>query len=195
VVVQDIGCNPDPVGGQSHPTGGDFDGTAPIRRARPRPRDVVFTPEYAATSRHRRDLGPARSCCGGIGSGSGPTTATTSAAAARLAPTNPAVADSSAVRAAPVRPAAQASARTPPTAGGACTGNGGPCSGSCNWGDACPGCCSGYCGQYGSCDTAGCTGLGCACASGTFQPCDAGLVCCSSYPGMPGAQGSCQYGC
>lgn len=83
----------------------------------------------------------------------------------------------------------------PADCGGACTENGGGCSGSCNWGDTCPGCCSGYCGQYGTCDIASCTGLGCACASGTFQPCDGGLVCCSSYPGLAGAQGTCQYGC
>lgn len=83
----------------------------------------------------------------------------------------------------------------PGDCGGTCSDDGSPCSGSCNWGEACPGCCSGYCGQYGSCDTAQCTGLGCACASGTFQPCDGGLVCCSSYPGLPGAQGTCQYSC
>ena len=83
----------------------------------------------------------------------------------------------------------------PADCGGACTENGGGCSGSCNWGDTCPGCCSGFCGQFGTCDTASCTGLGCACASGTFQPCDGGLVCCSSYPGLAGAQGTCQYGC
>lgn len=83
----------------------------------------------------------------------------------------------------------------PSDCGGPCVGGGGGCPTSCNWGDACPGCCSGYCGSYGSCDTASCTGLGCACASGTFSPCDDGLVCCSSYPGVPGAQGTCQYGC
>ena len=34
---------------------------------------------------------------------------------------------------------------------GACAGRGEYCSDSCNWGDACPACCSGYCGDYGSC--------------------------------------------
>jgi hypothetical protein len=83
----------------------------------------------------------------------------------------------------------------PADCGGPCVGSGGGCPGSCNWGDTCPGCCSGYCGDSGTCSAASCTDLGCACASGTFQPCDAGLVCCSSYPGMPGAQGTCQYSC
>ena len=32
-----------------------------------------------------------------------------------------------------------------------CAPTGGSCSGSCNWGDTCPECCSGYCGQFGSC--------------------------------------------
>ncbi|HEX5500530.1 MAG TPA: hypothetical protein VFX03_14940 [Thermomicrobiales bacterium] len=83
----------------------------------------------------------------------------------------------------------------PGDCGGGCRDSGQACTGSCNWGDACPGCCSGYCGQFGQCADATCNGLGCACASGTFQPCNPGLVCCSSYPGMPGAQGTCQYGC
>ena len=34
---------------------------------------------------------------------------------------------------------------------GACAGRGEYCSDSCNWGDACPACFSGYCGDYGSC--------------------------------------------
>lgn len=79
--------------------------------------------------------------------------------------------------------------------GGSCADPGDYCGDSCNWGDSCPHCCSGYCGSNGSCGFASCTGLGCSCASGTYMPCDAGLVCCSSYPGMPGAQGTCQYGC
>jgi hypothetical protein len=33
---------------------------------------------------------------------------------------------------------------------GPCTGSGGSCT-SCNWGESCPQCCSGYCGDYGSC--------------------------------------------
>jgi hypothetical protein len=32
-----------------------------------------------------------------------------------------------------------------------CAPSGEGCSGSCNWGDTCPECCSGYCGQFGSC--------------------------------------------
>ena len=39
----------------------------------------------------------------------------------------------------------------PSDCGGPCTGSGGACSGSCNWGDNCPGCCSGWCGDLGSC--------------------------------------------
>ena len=79
--------------------------------------------------------------------------------------------------------------------GGSCADPGDYCGDSCNWGDSCPHCCSGYCGSDGSCGFARCTGLGCACSSGTYQPCDSGLSCCSSYPGMPGAQGTCQYYC
>jgi hypothetical protein len=32
-----------------------------------------------------------------------------------------------------------------------CAPSGGYCSDSCNWGDTCPECCSGYCGNTGSC--------------------------------------------
>lgn len=32
-----------------------------------------------------------------------------------------------------------------------CSPSGGYCSDSCNWGDTCPECCSGYCGNTGSC--------------------------------------------
>jgi hypothetical protein len=32
-----------------------------------------------------------------------------------------------------------------------CAPSGGSCSGSCNWGDNCPECCSGWCGNLGSC--------------------------------------------
>ncbi|MCC7021407.1 MAG: hypothetical protein IT338_01185 [Thermomicrobiales bacterium] len=32
-----------------------------------------------------------------------------------------------------------------------CRPSGGYCSDSCNWGDACPECCSGYCGSSGAC--------------------------------------------
>lgn len=82
----------------------------------------------------------------------------------------------------------------PGDCGGSCAGIGDYCGDSCNWGDACPTCCSGYCGSSGACTQASCTGLGCACASGTYQPCDYGLVCCASYD-FPGAQGICQYSC
>ena len=34
---------------------------------------------------------------------------------------------------------------------GPCQASGDFCTGSCNWGDTCPECCSGYCGQYGQC--------------------------------------------
>ncbi|MFN8593078.1 MAG: hypothetical protein U0031_16605 [Thermomicrobiales bacterium] len=33
----------------------------------------------------------------------------------------------------------------------ACAGSGGYCSDSCNWGDNCPECCSGWCGNTGRC--------------------------------------------
>lgn len=79
--------------------------------------------------------------------------------------------------------------------GGGCTGSGGACPGYCNWGDSCPDCCSGYCGPYGQCDTQACTGVGCSCTTGTYQPCDAGLVCCAIYADFPGGTGVCQYGC
>jgi len=35
--------------------------------------------------------------------------------------------------------------------GGPCAGSGDSCGGSCNWGDNCPACCSGWCGDLGSC--------------------------------------------
>lgn len=34
---------------------------------------------------------------------------------------------------------------------GSCNGTGGDCGASCNWGDNCPMCCSGWCGDLGSC--------------------------------------------
>lgn len=36
-----------------------------------------------------------------------------------------------------------------------------------------------------------CTYGGCGCATGTYHPCDAGLVCCPSAPGTPGGAGVC----
>ncbi|MCC6314869.1 MAG: hypothetical protein IT337_12745 [Thermomicrobiales bacterium] len=83
----------------------------------------------------------------------------------------------------------------PSDCGGSCNDGGMACPASCNWGDACPGCCSGYCGDTGACGAASCTGLGCTCASGTYSPCDDGLVCCSNIPGLLGAPGTCQYAC
>jgi hypothetical protein len=79
--------------------------------------------------------------------------------------------------------------------GGACVDQGDSCPAYCNWGDSCPDCCSGYCGQFGACDSQSCTGVGCSCTTGTYSPCDAGLVCCSLYPGLVGGAGVCQYGC
>ena len=75
-----------------------------------------------------------------------------------------------------------------------CTDNGGGCDATCNWGDSCPGCCSGYCNANGLCDTEPpdpvvCTGAGCACTTGTEAPCDEGLICCQTTD-MPGGPGS-----
>lgn len=39
----------------------------------------------------------------------------------------------------------------PGDCGGPCTGSGGSCGTSCNWGDNCPACCSGWCGDLGTC--------------------------------------------
>lgn len=83
----------------------------------------------------------------------------------------------------------------PQDCGGSCRDYGAMCGDICGWDGACEACCSGYCNDMGYCGSARCTGLGCACATGTYMPCDTGLSCCSSYPGMPGAQGTCQYGC
>jgi hypothetical protein len=80
-----------------------------------------------------------------------------------------------------------------------CTDNGGGCDATCNWGDSCPGCCSGYCNANGLCDTEPpdpvvCTGAGCACTTGTEAPCDEGLICCQTTD-MPGGPGVCQVSC
>jgi hypothetical protein len=40
-----------------------------------------------------------------------------------------------------------------------------------------------------------CTGRGCACTTGTFSPCDNGLQCCATYPGLAGGAGVCQRRC
>ncbi len=65
----------------------------------------------------------------------------------------------------------------------------------CGFDGACCGsalCIGGYCssGSPGSC-----TGVGCACTTGTYSPCDDGLLCCAIYPGLAGGAGVCQYGC
>ncbi|MGH2616731.1 MAG: hypothetical protein ACRDJC_15970, partial [Thermomicrobiales bacterium] len=78
-----------------------------------------------------------------------------------------------------------------------CTDNGGGCDATCNWGDSCAGCCSGYCNDTGQCDNAPpvvCTGAGCACTTGTEAPCDEGLTCCATSD-LPGGPGVCQASC
>jgi hypothetical protein len=78
-----------------------------------------------------------------------------------------------------------------------CTDNGGGCDATCNWGDSCAGCCSGYCNASGVCDDVPpvtCTGAGCACTTGTEAPCDEGLICCQSTD-LPGGPGVCQASC
>ena len=81
--------------------------------------------------------------------------------------------------------------------GPTCTGNGDGCDASCNWGDDCAACCSGFCNSTGQCDNAPpppCTGQGCACTTGTLGACDDGLSCCATG-GDPGAPGVCQASC
>jgi hypothetical protein len=78
-----------------------------------------------------------------------------------------------------------------------CTDNGGGCDATCNWGDSCAGCCSGYCNESGVCDNVPpvtCTGAGCACTTGTEDSCDAGLICCQTTD-VPGGPGVCQASC
>jgi hypothetical protein len=74
-----------------------------------------------------------------------------------------------------------------------CVDTGNACPGNCNWGDGCPHCCSGYCGQFGSCDDP--PQPGAFCGGGTALPCDWGLVCCPYVRGLPGGTGVCQYRC
>ena len=76
-----------------------------------------------------------------------------------------------------------------------CRADGDSCGDVCGYDSSCTTCCRGYCNSMGFCGDYRCSGPGCSCATGTYMPCDAGLVCCSSYPGMPGAQGTCQYDC
>lgn len=80
-----------------------------------------------------------------------------------------------------------------------CTDNGGGCDATCNWGDACAGCCSGFCNDTGVCDDEPaapvvCTSAGCACATGTEAPCDEGLTCCATGD-LLGGPGVCQASC
>lgn len=72
-----------------------------------------------------------------------------------------------------------------------CLGSGESCAPYCGWGSSCGDCCSGYCGDYGVCDTPRCSGAGCACATGTYLPCDYGLTCCPLQSGVPGGPGVC----
>jgi len=65
----------------------------------------------------------------------------------------------------------------------------------CGFDAACCGtaiCIGGYC-SSGS--RSSCTGVGCACMTGTFSPCDYGLQCCAIYPGLAGGAGVCQWSC
>jgi hypothetical protein len=80
-----------------------------------------------------------------------------------------------------------------------CIDNGVGCDATCNWGDACAGCCSGYCNDTGICDNEPappvvCTSAGCACATGTEAPCDEGLTCCATSD-LLGGPGVCQEAC
>ncbi len=80
-----------------------------------------------------------------------------------------------------------------------CTDNGVGCDSTCNWGDSCAGCCSGFCDDTGVCGDVPpppvvCTSAGCACDTGTEAPCDDGLTCCQSGD-VPGGPGVCQAGC
>jgi hypothetical protein len=79
--------------------------------------------------------------------------------------------------------------------GAACDSNGNACAGYCGWDGPCENCCSGYCNNYGQCDNARCSSVGCACDSGSYGECDAGLTCCSLNTGLYGGPGVCQYGC
>lgn len=77
-----------------------------------------------------------------------------------------------------------------------CIDNGSACSAACAWGDGCTECCSGYCGDYGVCESQACTGPGCSCPTGAQQPCDWNLVCCPLYSGdLMGGAGVCRYSC
>jgi hypothetical protein len=65
----------------------------------------------------------------------------------------------------------------------------------CGFDAACCGtalCIGDYCASQ---SPSSCTGVGCACTTGTYSPCDYGLSCCAIYSGMAGGAGVCQYYC
>lgn len=76
-----------------------------------------------------------------------------------------------------------------------CAENGTACPRTCGADDACPGCCSGYCGDNDQCADAPsppCTSEGCDCNGGVQNACDAGLICCQTPPSSPGGPGVCR---
>jgi hypothetical protein len=73
--------------------------------------------------------------------------------------------------------------------GGGCRDRGASCPGHCNWNDSCADCCSGYCGNRGSCDQPPNLGLSCG------GSCLYGLLCCPYVPGLVGGAGVCEYRC
>ncbi|MEZ4563213.1 MAG: hypothetical protein R2853_10790 [Thermomicrobiales bacterium] len=75
--------------------------------------------------------------------------------------------------------------------GPTCINSGDACAPYCGWGTDCPDCCSGYCNDFGVCDTPRCTGSGCACSTGAYMPCDWGLTCCPLQTGLLGGPGVC----
>ena len=77
--------------------------------------------------------------------------------------------------------------------GPTCIDQGDSCPNHCSRNDGCDGCCTGYCGGHGHCDSP--PGLGLACGGGQANPCYYGLVCCSYVPGLAGGAGVCEYRC
>jgi hypothetical protein len=75
--------------------------------------------------------------------------------------------------------------------GGLCSADGVACPAFCAWGANCVGCCSGYCGTNGACGAGSCRAAGCACITGTLNPCDEGLACCPTFEGLLGGPGIC----
>jgi hypothetical protein len=76
---------------------------------------------------------------------------------------------------------------------GGCVDQGNSCPGHCNRDDACTGCCTGYCGTRGHCESP--PDLGLSCTGGTVNPCFYGLICCPYVPGLAGGAGTCEYRC